>query len=231
MKKAIALRHVHFEDLGTLEAVLTDHGYEIQYIDPALGELDNSYIQHADLLIVLGGPIGAYDERIYPFLEGELTVVNHWLQAQKPILGICLGAQLIARASGANVYSMGVKEIGFTPLTLTPAGKISPLAALEGVPVLHWHGDQFNIPENGIHLASTSIGLNQAFSIGTQVLGLQFHLEVDTHRIEQWLVGHASELAQADLSLQAIRTDAARFGATLAVAARSVVAEWLSHLQ
>ncbi|WP_313023939.1 glutamine amidotransferase [Pseudomonas lopnurensis] len=231
MKKAIALRHVHFEDVGTLEAVLTDHDYEIQYIDPTLGELDNSDIQHADLLIVLGGPIGAYDERIYPFLEYELTVVRHWLQAQKPILGICLGAQLIARALGANVYSMGVKEIGFTPLTLTPAGRNSPLAALEGVPVLHWHGDQFNIPENGTHLASTSIGLNQAFSIGSQVLGLQFHLEVDTHKIEQWLVGHASELAQADLDLQAIRTDAVRFGAPLAAAARSVVEEWLSHLQ
>lgn len=230
MKKAIALRHIHFEDLGTLETVLFDHGYEIQYIDPTLGELKNLEMQHTDLLVVLGGPIGACDEEAYPFLSDELILVQQWLQAQKPILGICLGAQIIARALGAEVYSMGVKEIGFSPLTLTPSGKESPLMALEGIPVLHWHGDQFNIPNGGTHLASTPVGTNQAFSIGTHVLGLQFHLEADTNKIEQWLVGHASELAQAQLDPQAIRADAAQFGAPLAAAARLALAEWLSHL-
>ena len=231
MKKAIALRHIHFEDIGTLETVFSDHGYEVKYVNPSLGNLNSSDIQNADLLIVLGGPIGACDEQLYPFLEDELTVVRQWLKAQKPILGICLGAQLIARALGANVYSMGVKEIGFTPLMLTPAGRRSPLAALEDIPVLHWHGDQFDIPDNGVRLASTSIGVNQAFSIGSHVLGLQFHLEVDTHKIERWLVGHASELTLANLDPRVLRADADRYGDRLAAAARVALAEWLSHLE
>ncbi|MPV67158.1 MULTISPECIES: glutamine amidotransferase [Burkholderia] len=231
MKTAIALRHINFEDAGTLDTALSDHGYEIKYIDPTLGELTDLDLQQAHLLIVLGGPIGAYDEQTYPFLEDELTVVRQWLHTQRPILGICLGAQLIARALGANVYPLGIKEIGFAPLTLTSAGKHSPLAALDGIPVLHWHGDQFDIPDGGIHLASTPVGANQAFSIGSHVLGLQFHLEVDVHKLERWLIGHAIELAQTNIDPRTLRADATRYGNHLTIAARLVLANWLHNLE
>lgn len=230
MKTAIALRHVHFEDIGTLNTVLSEHGYEVKYLDPALGELGNLDIQHGDLLIVLGGPIGVHDEPNYPFLKREIAVVRQWLHAGKPILGICLGAQLIARALGAEVYPLGVKEIGFSPLALTSAGQISPLAALENIPVLHWHGDQFDIPDGGVHLASTAIGANQAFSVGSNVLGLQFHLEADAKKFERWLVGHASELAKANIDPNTLRSDGARFGERLTAAAHSVIAKWLRDL-
>ncbi|WP_443700757.1 glutamine amidotransferase [Pseudomonas sp.] len=230
MKTAIALRHIQFEDVGTLDAVLAEQGYELRYLDPTLDALDSAQVQQANLLIVLGGPIGAYDEHIYPFLEDELTLVRQRLQAGKPMLGICLGAQLIARALGAKVYPLGVKEIGFSPLTLTPAGQDSALAKLEDTPVLHWHGDQFDIPEGGVHLASTPIGANQAFSVGRNVLGLQFHLEADVRKLEQWLVGHASELGQARIAPCKLRTDAAVVGDCLTRAARAVLIDWLNNL-
>ncbi|ALI01491.1 glutamine amidotransferase [Pseudomonas sp. FW306-02-F02-AA] len=230
MKTAIALRHIHFEDVGTLDAVIAEQGYELRYLDPTLDALDSAQVQQAHLLIVLGGPIGAYDEQLYPFLQDELALVRQRLQSGKPMLGICLGAQLIARALGAKVYPLGVKEIGFSPLTLTPAGQDSLLAKLEDTPVLHWHGDQFDIPEGGVHLASTAVGAHQAFAVGRNVLGLQFHLEADVRKLEQWLVGHASELAQAGIDPCALRAAAAACGDRLTRAARAVLSDWLNNL-
>lgn len=231
MKKVIALRHIHFEDLGTLEPVLVEQGYQVQYIDPSVESLHHLGEQDADLLVVLGGPIGAYDEKIYPFLGDELELINKFLLAGKPMLGICLGAQLIARALGANVYPLGVKEIGFSPLKLNEAGKESALAAIGSIPVLHWHGDQFDIPDGAVLLASTDIGANQAFSFGTQVLGLQFHLEANTSKIERWLVGHANELGQADIDPQMLRLEARAVQKRLHTAAGTVLTSWLNQLK
>jgi len=230
MKTAIALRHIHFEDVGTLDTVLAEQGYQLKYIDPTIDHLDDITIQQADLLIVLGGPVGAYDEQVYPFLVGEMNIVRQRLDSGKPLFGICLGAQLIARALNAKVYPLGVKEIGFAPLTLTAAGEESVLSALSNTPVLHWHGDQFDIPGNATHLASTSVGANQAFSIGRNVLGLQFHLEADVKKIEQWLVGHAIELAHAGINPCPLRAEAAALGERLTLAARTVFSTWLNQL-
>jgi len=231
MKTAIALRHIYFEDVGTLDAVLTEQGYQLQYIEPTIGKIDGEVIRHADLLIVLGGSIGAYDEKKYPFLEDELAIVRQRLDSGKPLLGICLGAQLIARALGAKVYPMRSKEIGFAPLAMTSAGKTSVLAALGGTAVLHWHGDQFDIPANGVHLAGTSVCPNQAFSIGRNVLGLQFHMEVDVKKIEQWLVGHACELYLTSTDISELRMEAAKSGNGLSIAARLIFKSWLNQLE
>ncbi|AYR22775.1 glutamine amidotransferase [Herbaspirillum rubrisubalbicans] len=230
MKTAIAIRHVHFEDLGILHEVLREQAYALTYLDACIDDLDTPLVQQADLLIVLGGPIGAYDDARYPFLASELAAITRRLMRDAPTLGICLGAQLMARALGADVAPMGVKEIGYAPLSLTEAGRHSPLAALEDVPVLHWHGDHFEIPAQATHLAGSALCAQQAFAVGRQVLALQFHLEADPKRIEQWLVGHACELDHAGIDPRHLRDAAQRLGGTLQQAARHVVTQWLAGL-
>lgn len=227
MKTALALRHIHFEDLGTLEPLLRERGYAVQYLDPSCEALAERDAVAPDLVIALGGPLGAHDEAVYPFLHGELAFISRRLASGRPLLGICLGAQLMARALGAAVKPMGHKEIGFGALTLTPAGQASVLAPLVGVPVLHWHGDHFGIPAGASLLASTSRCTEQAYALGPNVLGLQFHLEADARQMERWLVGHCNELGQAGLDPRLLRAAAAKHGQTLASAAQQVIGNWL----
>lgn len=230
MKTAVALRHVHFEDLGILASLLPACGYTFRYLDPAVDDLSSVKPDSCDLLVVLGGPIGAFDHETYPFLTAELTLISQRLADKKPILGICLGAQLMARALGKHVGTMGVKEIGFSPLSLTPAGERSVLSPLAGVPVLHWHGDRFEIPDGAQVLAHTPVCPHQAFALEDYALGLQFHLEVTPKNLEHWLVGHACELGQADIDPRVLRAQAAEYSGILADAARQTFGGWLARL-
>lgn len=163
--------------------------------------------------MVLGGPISVYDGDRYPFLVEEQRAIRARLDAGLPTMGVCLGAQLIARALGAaDVAPTGRHEM-VPPLTLTNEERASVLTPLEGHPVLHWHGDPVRDPGGATRLAETPGFPNQAFAVGDTVLALQFHLEADHTRIESWLVGHAHELAAADIDPQRLRTDAAAFRA------------------
>lgn len=229
-RTATAIRHVHFETLGTFEKVLEDAGYVLEYADVATGDLDRVDPLRPDLLVVLGGPVGVYETGTYTFLESELALIKLRLDAGMPLLGICLGAQLIAASLGAKVGPTGVKEIGFAPIDLTEAGTSGPLRYLDGVSVLHWHGDAFELPEGAELLATTSVA-NQAFSHGRNVLGVQFHPEADTnHDLEAWLIGHAAELAGAGVDPQRVRVDAREHGPALREAGRAAFASWLSQL-
>lgn len=231
MKTALAIRHLAFEDLGTLEPLLASRGYAVRYLDATTDDLRALETTSADLLVVLGGPIGAFDDAIYPFIRDELAVIHQRLENRRPLLGICLGAQLIARALGAAVVSMCVKEIGFAPLTLAPEGEASPLAALGQVPVLHWHGGRFDIPAGAVRLAGTETCANQAFGIDSHVLALQCHLEADPRRIERWLVGHACELAQAGIDPCKLRAEAQARQADLPLAAQAAFTVWLDGIE
>jgi GMP synthase (glutamine-hydrolysing) len=231
MKTAVALRHVHFEDLGMLEPLLHRRGYKVHYCDVGVQRLDAPEVARADLLVVLGAPIGACDEKAYPFLTQELNLIEQRLKLHSPLLGICLGAQLMARTMGAAVTPMGYKEIGFSPVTLTAAGHRSPLARLTvDTPVLHWHGDQFAIPDGLKSLASTPLCPHQAFAVGNGALGLQFHLEMDVNRFESWLVGHAAELSQARIHPSTLRAQAKEHGRQLNAMADVVFGVWLDQL-
>jgi GMP synthase (glutamine-hydrolysing) len=177
MKTAIAIRHVHFEDLGSLEPALERAGYQIRFADCGVDDIAALDPVAPDLVVVLGGPIGAYEGDLYPSLKHELSLLEMRLRANRPTIGICLGAQLMARALGARVYPTGLKEIGWGPITLRPAGCESAIRHLgEGdTPVLHWHGDTFDLPAGATLLASTEICANQAFSWGRNALAFQFH--------------------------------------------------------
>jgi GMP synthase (glutamine-hydrolysing) len=226
-----AIRHVHFEDLGTFEAVLSKAGYEVRYHDVGAADLAMLDAVAPDLLVLLGGPIGVYDTAAYPFLELERHLIAQRLAARRPLLGICLGAQQVAAALGARVAPMGVKEIGFAPVSLTEAGTRGPLRHLDGVAVLHWHGDAFETPPGAVNLATTQVCPAQAFAYGPHVLGLQFHPEADASAgLEPWLIGHAAELAAAGIDTRGIRADAARHGPSLREAARATLTEWLEQL-
>jgi GMP synthase (glutamine-hydrolysing) len=230
-KTALVLRHVHFEDLGTFGPPLEEAGYAIRYVtvgDPVFPGKD---ALGPDLLVILGGPIGVYEDATYPFLKAEREFIGRRLAASRPTLGICLGAQLIAAALGAPVFPSGVKEIGFAPVDLTDAGQASPLRHLDGVPVLHWHGDTYGLPQGATNLASTPLVQQQAFSIDQTILGLQFHPEAETGPgFERWLVGHANELAGAGIHVPGLRRDAERFGSKLGAAAAALLEEWLTGL-
>lgn len=227
---ALAVRHVPFEDLGILAPALAERGYTVQYLEAGVDAIDAAALADADLAVILGGPVGVYETGRYPFLKAELRAIGERLRRDRPTLGICLGAQLMAAALGAEVAPAGRAEIGYAPLTLTADGLASPLRAVQSVPALHWHGDQFGIPAGARRLAETPGFPNQAFSLGPRILGLQFHLEADASRIEQWLIGHACELSRHGIDPAAIRRDAGRHGPSLARSAGLAIGIWLDAL-
>ncbi len=230
MKSAIAIRHVQFEDLGTLAPALERAGYDVTYLDVDSGDLASLDPLAPDLLVVLGGPVGVYQTEAYPFLADELRLLEARLKANRPTLGLCLGSQLIAAALGAKVAPSGHSEVGFSRLTLNDAGQASPLRHLAGVEVLHWHGDTFALPDGATLLASTELCRHQAFALGPNILALQFHPEPDAAGLERWLIGYAGDLAASKLDPRAMRKDAVFYCPTLQRAAAKLIDDWLANL-
>jgi GMP synthase (glutamine-hydrolysing) len=231
MPHVLAIRHVAFEDLGTLAPILGERGLAVTYADAGDGLAAIDPLA-PPLVVILGGPIGAYAEADYPFLADERRIVAARLANRRPLLGICLGCQVLAMALGARVYPGPAKEIGWAPVTLTDAGRASPLAPLgaHGVRVLHWHGDTFDLPDGADRLASTPLYANQAFAWGRAALGLQFHPEVTAPALEHWLIGHAGEIAATDgVSVAGLRADAARHAGRLCDAAAALFGRWLDQ--
>jgi GMP synthase (glutamine-hydrolysing) len=230
MRTALAIRHIAFEDLGTLAIALEQCGLAITYIDAGVDDLTQIDPLGPDVLISLGGPIGAYDEHDYPFLIDELRLIEKRLTADRPTLGICLGAQLIARVLGARVYPGPQPELGWAPLVLSTAGRHSPLSALAGemTKVLHWHGDTFDSPHGAVHLAATSMYANQAFTWGRCTLALQCHPEVTAQGLERWWIGHVETIRRhAGISLAQLRRDTQQYAPQLAQQAMPCWHAWL----
>ena len=225
-KTLLAIRHVAFEDLGGFEDLLKDAGYVIRYADMGVDSVAD--FGDPDLLAVLGGPIGVYEDDLYPWLRDETATIAARLKAQKPTLGICLGAQLMARALGARVYPGPAKEIGWKPLSLMQDGLLAPLG---DHPVLHWHGDTFDLPDGAVLLASTDICRNQAFSLGCHGLAFQFHPEAHGRGFERWLIGHACEIAAAPgVTVTGLREDTARLAPVALTKGQQVLRNWLAQL-
>jgi GMP synthase (glutamine-hydrolysing) len=230
MKHAVAIRHVAFEDVGIFEHVLAERGIALAYLDAGVDDLAGA--KDADLLIVLGGPIGVYEFDRYPFLTQEFAVIEHALKRKMPLIGICLGAQAIAAALGSRVYPGREKEIGWGLISLTADGRKSPLAALGECKyrVLHWHGDTFDLPNGAVRLAETAITPNQAFAYGRKVLALQFHVEPEAPKLERWLIGHTAELTSAGIDLAKLRADTKAAGPALERAGTKLFSDWLDNV-
>ena len=228
-KKCLVLRHVAFEGLGVFAEALASRGFEIDVRQSGVDALTDADWHQADLAVLLGSPMGVYETDRFPWLGGLIQQLGTRLAAGGPTVGVCFGAQMIATALGARVYPNAAKEIGWAPVTLSPAGLAGPLRALDGAPVLHWHGDTFDLPEGATLLASTDITRHQAFEVAGHVLGLQFHPEVDPRELEAWLIGYTGELAHDGIDPATLRADTARFGAAAAQAGRALMSAWLDR--
>lgn len=233
IKAVNVIRHLAFEDLASFGPVLTAHGYQIKYLDAGYDDLAQLDALSDELLIVLGGPISVNDGDIFPFIETEINLLKKRVAADKPTLGICLGAQLIARALGAKVYPGAGKEIGWYGLELTTEGESSALRYLASrhCSMLHWHGETFDLPEHAALLASSELTRNQAFCYGKNVLALQFHPEIDQHSMEKWFIGHIGEIMQTPgVSVEQLRHDTQQYANQLEVQGELFFNSWLNEV-
>ena len=174
--RAHYLQHVPFEGLGSMDAWLQRAGYKITatrfFETPDLPGPED-----IDFLIVMGGPMGVNDDTEYPWLTKEKQFIKQVIESGKPVLGVCLGAQLIASAMGGKVYPNPEKEIGWFPIRAVASDSVDSFQFPREIMVFHWHGDTFSLPEGAVHLAKSDACEYQAFQIGDHVMGLQFHLE------------------------------------------------------
>jgi GMP synthase-like glutamine amidotransferase len=226
--RAHYLQHVPFEGLGSIEPWLAAAGYEITetplFETPSLP--DPAKI---DFLIVMGGPMSVNDENSHPWLVGEKKFIRNCIEAGKPVLGVCLGAQLIASAMGAGVYRNPAKEIGWFPIRAVPGVEGEAFRFPSSIEVFHWHGETFDLPSGAVRLAKSEGCENQAFQLGRSVIGLQFHLETTPESARKLVENCREELipaayVQSEAAILSATPD--RYGAI-----NGLMAELLTYLQ
>jgi GMP synthase (glutamine-hydrolysing) len=190
-KKILSIQNISFETLGTLERLIRSDGYLIDKIEAQKEPVPNNVKQYA-AIIILGGPMGVYDNAEY--LIREQGLIRQALRHEVPVLGICLGSQLIAQAIGGKVYKGAKKEIGWSEVTINPAGLSDVFKGVvtEKIKVFQWHGDTYDLPPKATIMASSQL-YPQAFRFGSAI-GIQFHLEVNGEMISRWAEEYAKEL-------------------------------------
>jgi GMP synthase (glutamine-hydrolysing) len=195
-ERVYVFQHIACEDLGTFAEILTARGFRSDYVRLFDGDRVPDDWGAARALIFLGGPMSVNDEARYAYLAAEKAIIRAALERGQPLLGVCLGAQLLAAAAGARVFPGPRPEIGWEPVTLTLEGRHDPLLAplAQLAAVFHWHGETFDLPAGAVRLASSAVTKNQAFRIGHAAYGLQFHLEVDAAMIGSWMDSYPEDL-------------------------------------
>ena len=216
MPRLLVFQHVAVEPLGTLDALIRARGHRIRFHNFDRDPHARPQVDRYRGLIVLGGPMNVEDQRHRPHLKAELLAIERALEQGKPVLGICLGAQLLAHVLGAPVRRHRQPEIGWYDVQLSTEGRADPVLGVAGerLPVFQWHSYSYDLPRDATHLASSATCEQQAFRWGASAYGFQFHLEADAPVIERWLglPSFRAELAAAGLPTdeQAIRAATAR---------------------
>jgi GMP synthase (glutamine-hydrolysing) len=210
MPRLLVFQHVAAEPLGTLDHLIRARGHRVRFHNFERDPGAQPALDRYRGLIVLGGPMNVEDQERRPHLKTELRAIEAALRQDKPVLGICLGAQLLAHVLGAPVRKLEEPEIGWYDLATTATGRTDPvLSALgESAPVFQWHGRAFELPAGAVHLARTETCEEQAFRWGASAYGFQFHLEAEAAMIERWLAlpAYRDELAERGRDEHAIRT-------------------------
>ena len=192
-KKILSIRNINIETLGTLEPLFLSDGFQIEEVNAQKDRVPFSPGQY-NAIVILGGPMSAYDNLSYLAREQEL--IRNAIRKEIPVLGICLGSQLIAQAIGGRVHRGPKKEIGWSQVILTPNGDKSLFNGIrhKTLRVFQWHGDTYDLPETAKIMASSTL-YPQAFRFGS-AFGIQFHLEVDGEMIRTWLQEYSEELSR-----------------------------------
>ncbi|GAB3134628.1 glutamine amidotransferase [Marisediminicola antarctica] len=229
-RSAVVIRHLDIAHLGSFDDLLRERGYEITTIDACDLSPDSVEMIDADLVVVLGGDMGAYQTDEYGYLVDELDLLARRLENEKPTLGLCLGAQLIAHALGGRASKGKSVVIGFRDVNLTEAGRDSPLRHFAGVPVMQWHGDSFRLPAGATRLASSADYSNEAFRLGDYALAVQFHPELTGTMYEEWIAQGTAELARHGIDAAELLEQRDRYAEQMEQAARAMLGEWLDTL-
>jgi len=223
MTQALVLQHIRCEPPGIFSAMLTDRGIAIETIElDEGGELPDW--REVDLVLAMGGPMGAHDEAEHPWLAVEKRWIAAAVRAGVPYFGVCLGAQLLAASLGAPVHTGQIPEVGVLPVTVAAAGRDDPVLGVLGgeFPALQWHGDTFGIPAGAVRLAGSAAYPNQAFRFGNAAYAVQFHIEVTDHMLAEWgQVPAYRKSVQAVLGASGFEILAAEFAAARDSMARS----------
>lgn len=189
MAKVLVFQHVPYEPLGLLDPLIRQQKHRIRYVNFGRQPRVQIDVRNYDALVVLGGPMNVGEESVYPHLKREQEYIREAASIGIPILGICLGAQLIAAAFGAAVKPCRTPEIGWYPVELTSSGRQDPVLGCiaQRQQVFQWHGYTFDLPNSSAHLIVGEECANQGFRIGDNIYGIQFHLEADLSLIQRWL--------------------------------------------
>lgn len=233
MSRLLVFQHVAAEPLGTLDPLIRRRGHRIRFVNFERNPDAQPDVERYKGLVVLGGPMNVEDQARRPHLRTELAAIERMLELGRPVLGICLGAQLLAHALGATVKRQRTPEIGWHPVRTTEAGRADPVLSPLGdaAPVFQWHGCHFEVPATAVHLARSDACEQQAFRYGANAYGFQFHLEMNPPLIERWLAtpAYRRELEQLAGSQDEarIRTDTRRHIAGMQARADAVFNNFL----
>ncbi len=214
--RALAIQHVAVEPPNAIALAMEAEGLALDVVRVDRGDPVPHDAGGLAALVVMGGPMGVYETGAYPHLGDEMRLVESALRSDVPVLGVCLGSQILAHVLGAHVAPAGFQEIGWHPVTLEPAAEADPVlgARAPGFMALHWHGDAFDLPGDAVHLARSERTAVQAFRY-RRSLGLLFHAEVDAHQVAEMSRAFESDLARAGVSAAELDEGSRRHGPAL----------------